>query len=63
MSDSDISGHFIRVMLGLYYMSSQKVADLRAYEVRTVNRTLDEATGMSNKVTRAKRAGRVANAG
>lgn len=36
-----------------YYMSSQKVEDLRAYKVRTVNQTLDEATGMRKKAWRS----------
>ena len=34
-------------------MSSQKVEDLRAYKVRTVNQTLDEATGMRKKAWRS----------
>ena len=42
-------------------MSSQKVGDLRAHEVRTVNRTLDEATCMRKKVTRLYGAGRFPN--
>ncbi len=37
----------------VYYMSSQKVEDLRAYKVRTVNQTLDEATGMRKKAWRS----------
>ena len=40
-------------------MSSQKVEDLRAYEVRTVNRTLDEATSMSKKAARREASGAI----
>ena len=38
----------------IYNMSSPKVEDLRAYEVRTVNRTHDGASGMRKKVARLK---------